>query len=80
MNIEPWKRHLIGKKIVTSGNLLQVPVQESKDTSWYQIFDEYKSIFALVPRGVISDHYSKISGILKKSQNQLYLEVQEIGV
>lgn len=70
----------IGKKITTHGNVVQVPVQPGSSERWYQIYDEYKSLFAMMPPGTEPEKYSMITGILKKSENQIYLDVEKLKV
>lgn len=74
------REDLIGKKITTSGNVIKVPIQPGNDEGWYQIYYEYKSLFARMPQGSGSGKYSQITGTLKKSENQLYIDVEKLKV
>ena len=67
---------IIGKSIITSGNIVKIPMQQYVKEQWYRVYDEYASIFALAPLGTKPYYYSKIVGIIRKSGQQVYIEIK----
>ena len=68
----------IGKSVVTKGNIGRLPMQKSYEGEWYQIYDDYTSIFALVPEGTEPDYYNYIEGVVKKEGEQVYILVTKL--
>ena len=69
---------IIDKEVTISGNLNIVPMQRIVDRKWYQIYDQYTSIFASVPEGTKTGYYSRITGIVRKEGKQTYIEVKSL--
>ena len=72
------KPELVGTKIITSGDIVKVTLSSDNAGTMWRIYDQFESIFATLPPGIQRDNYSKIIGTLKKEDDHLFLEVQEV--
>jgi DMSO/TMAO reductase YedYZ heme-binding membrane subunit len=67
---------LIGKKVITKGNISKVSLSPNKK-EWRKIYVEKGSIFAQVPEEIKAGYYSNISGTIKKEEQELYIHVDK---